>query len=72
MEDEKGMDEKILTVLKEDFDNIKDISDLDNEIKDNIHWFFSNYKSKTDGKWSKVIGFINKELSVKLYEKSIV
>ena len=71
MEDEKGMDEKILCILEEDYDEIKDISDIDDESKNNIFWFFSNYKNKTVGKWSKVIGFINKELSIKLHEKSI-
>jgi inorganic pyrophosphatase len=71
MEDEKGMDEKLLCVLESDYENIKDISDLNNDIKTNIHWFFSNYKNKTVGKWSKVCGFINKELAIDLYEKSI-
>jgi len=69
MKDEKGMDEKILGVLEEDFDNIKDMGDLSDEIKNNIHWFFSNYKNKTSGKWSKVIGYLDKEESIKLFEK---
>lgn len=71
MEDEKGMDEKILTVFEEDYETIKDISDISNSIKDEIHYFFSNYKKNSAGKWSNVIGFINKELSVQLYQKSI-
>jgi inorganic pyrophosphatase len=71
MEDEKGMDEKLLCVFESDYGNIKDILDLDDDIKNNIHWFFSNYKNKTPGKWSKVCGFINKELSINLYEKSV-
>ena len=40
MEDEKGMDEKVLCVFKEDYDELKDLDDLCQEIKDNIHWFF--------------------------------
>lgn len=72
MEDEKGMDEKILTVFEEDYETIKDISDISNSIKDEIHYFFSNYKKNSVGKWSNVIGFINKELSVQLYQKSII
>ena len=72
MEDEKGMDEKILCVLEEDYENINDISDLNKNIKDNIHYFFSNYKKKSIEKWSKVIGFINKELSIELYKKCIL
>ena len=70
MEDEKGMDEKILAVFEEDYSTIKDIDDLDDKIKDSIHSFFSNYKKKSIGKWSRVMGFINKDLSIKLYETS--
>jgi len=72
MEDEKGMDEKILCILEEDLDLINDINDLDENIKDNIHYFFTNYKKKSVGRWSKVIGFINKDLAIKLYKKSII
>lgn len=72
MEDEKGMDEKLLCVFDEDYQEIQDIDDLSENIKNSIHDFFSNYKKKTIGRWSRVIGFINKELSIKLYEKSIV
>jgi len=69
MEDEKGMDEKILCVLEEDYLTINDMDKLSNNVKENIYWFFSNYKNNTKGKWSKVIGFSNKEASIKLYEK---
>lgn len=69
MEDEKGMDEKILGVLEEDYTIVNDIDKLNNNIKENIYWFFSNYKNNTKGKWSKVIGFSNKEESIKLFEK---
>jgi inorganic pyrophosphatase len=72
MEDEKGMDEKILCVLEEDYLNINDISDLDIESKNKIYYFFENYKKKTPGKWSKVIGYKNKEYAIQLYKKSIV
>jgi inorganic pyrophosphatase len=40
MEDEKGMDEKILCVLQEDYNKIKDLDNLNDEIKDKIHYFF--------------------------------
>ena len=46
MEDEKGMDEKILCVLEEDYYMIKNIDNISDEVKENIHWFFSNYKKK--------------------------
>ena len=72
MEDEKGMDEKILAVFKEDYESINDINNIPNSVKDEIHYFFSNYKKNISGKWSNVIGFINKELSIQLYKKSII
>ena len=51
MEDEQGVDEKILCVVDEEYDGIKDIEDLDDNVLENIHWFFSNYKKKSPGKW---------------------
>jgi len=97
MEDEKGMDEKVLCVLEEDscrgcngatakqcvvtdtesgalaYDSkITDITELSKDTLYNIHWFFSNYKNKTENRWSNVIGFENKEFAVELYNKSLV
>uniref|UniRef100_A0A6C0B2F6 inorganic diphosphatase n=1 Tax=viral metagenome TaxID=1070528 RepID=A0A6C0B2F6_9ZZZZ len=70
MSDEKGLDEKVICVLKEDYDLINDISLMPDDILDNIHWFFTNYKNKSPGKWSYVEGFQNKEEAIKIYEKS--
>jgi len=72
MEDEKGMDEKVLCVLEEDSSKITDITELSKDTLYNIHWFFSNYKNKTENRWSNVIGFENKEFAVELYNKSLV
>jgi inorganic pyrophosphatase len=72
MEDEKGMDEKILCVLEEDSNKIFDISDLSEETLKNIKWFFENYKNKTPGKWSKVIGYENHEVAMSLYQKYLI
>ena len=72
MEDEKGMDEKILCVLEEDYTQIQNITHLDESILDKIHWFFSNYKNNSDGKWSRVTGYDNREHAIKLYNKSII
>jgi inorganic pyrophosphatase len=70
MSDEKGKDEKVLCVLDEDYRTIKDMEDLSIDIRENIHWFFSNYKSKTPNKWSKVEGFRDKEYAVTIYKRS--
>jgi inorganic pyrophosphatase len=72
MEDEKGMDEKILCVLAEDSTNIQSISDLDKSVLDKIHWFFSNYKKNTPGKWSRVMGFENRDFAIDVYKMSML
>jgi len=70
MSDEKGLDEKVLCVLEEDYYKIKDLEDFPQETLDNVHWFFSNYKSKTPSKWSKVDKFSNKEFAITLHKRS--
>lgn len=72
MDDEKGLDEKILCVLVEDSERIQDICDLSESDRHNIHWFFSNYKSNTPGKWSSVKGYENRDFAVELMNKYIV
>jgi inorganic pyrophosphatase len=72
MSDEKGLDEKILCVLPGDYETMNDIHLLSDEIKDNIQWFFSNYKNKTPGKWSTVEGFDNKGVAKQIYEKYLL
>lgn len=71
MEDEKGMDEKILMVPASDYlDNpIEDIFDMDRAIRDQIEWFFSNYKTGQQNKWSKVYGIFGKRDALNLYYK---
>jgi len=72
MEDEKGEDDKILCVLEEDSEHIKDISDLSEDTLNGLFWFFSNYKSTTPGRWSKVGGFKNKEEAIKIYLSTLL
>jgi inorganic pyrophosphatase len=72
MEDEKGMDEKVLCVLEEDSIKICDISDFSSDVLENIKWFFKNYKNKTPGKWSNVIGCENRDYALKLYKTCII
>ena len=69
MEDEGGLDEKILCVLEDDYQKIDDLSKLDFNIKDKINNFFTNYKNNSEGRWSKVYGFEDKKFAIKLYEK---
>jgi inorganic pyrophosphatase len=69
MRDEKGMDDKVICVLEEDYKKFNDIDKLPNETRESIHWFFSNYKSSTPNKWSKVYGFEEKEIAIHIYNK---
>jgi len=69
MEDEKGLDEKVLCVLEEDYNKINDLNDIDQNIKNNIHYFFSNYKNNSENRWSKVYNFKDKSSAIKLYNE---
>ncbi len=71
MEDEKGIDEKILCVLPQDYDKIKDIDDVSDEIKNEISDFFSNYKNNVENKWSTVGSFMNRRETMKLFIDSL-
>jgi inorganic pyrophosphatase len=61
MEDESGMDEKILAVptvkLDPYFANIKSYKDLPEVFINRIKHFFENYKALEKGKWVKVGGW---------------
>ncbi|NRB10012.1 MAG: inorganic diphosphatase [Rickettsiaceae bacterium] len=61
MEDESGIDEKIIAVpttkLDISFDNVRDIDDLSTIFKDRIIHFFEHYKKLEKGKWVKITGF---------------
>jgi len=63
MEDESGMDEKIIALptVKLDplYSNIQDISDLPEIQKKKIKHFFEHYKDLEEGKWVKVTGWLN-------------
>ena len=72
MEDEKGMDEKILCILEEDLTNITDILNVNDSTRYNLDWFFSNYKTTTPNKWSKVHCFENRIFANNLYRSSII
>jgi inorganic pyrophosphatase len=72
MEDEKGLDEKVLCVLEEDYNKINDLNDIDQNIKNKIHYFFSNYKNNSDNRWSKVYNFKDKSSAIKLYNEYLL
>lgn len=61
MEDESGIDAKIICVphskLDARYDKIKDVNDLDDMLKKRIQHFYENYKALEPGKWVKVSGW---------------
>lgn len=65
MEDDKGLDEKIIAVphhkLYPYHDNVEDIDQLRPILRDKISHFFAHYKDLEVGKWSKVVGWDNAE-----------
>ncbi|PCJ29352.1 MAG: inorganic diphosphatase [Rickettsiales bacterium] len=75
MEDESGMDEKILAVpiskLDVTFDSVKDIGDVSDMLKQRIHHFFEHYKKLEKNKWVKIVGWENAEKSLQIIEEAI-
>ena len=72
MEDEHGMDEKVLCVLGEDYGLMGDISIISEDIKTVIRTFFSTYKLNISGKWSKIYGYIGKQKAYDLYIEALI
>lgn len=75
MEDESGLDEKIIAipVSKVDisFDNIRNITDIADIVKDRIKHFFEHYKDLDKDKWVKVLEWGDIEEAKKLIEEGV-
>ena len=75
MEDESGMDEKLLAVpvskIDPRYDNIKEFTDLPKATQDRIKNFFETYKLLEPGKWVKVTGFENAKKAEEILDKAI-
>jgi inorganic pyrophosphatase len=61
MEDEKGMDEKLLAVptvkMNSEYSRFNEIDDIPEILLNKIKHFFEHYKELEKGKWVKVTGF---------------
>ncbi len=75
MEDEEGIDTKILAVptLKVDpsYADVKNISDLSEQEKNKIKHFFDHYKELEPGKWVKTKEFLPKEKAHEAIKKAL-
>src|SRR3989338_2620711 len=76
MEDEEGIDTKILAVPTKKVDpfysDIEDIGDLNETVKQKIHHFFNHYKELEKGKWVKTRNFLPKKDALEAIKKGIV
>lgn len=75
MEDESGMDEKLLAVPTKKIDpryaEINELSDLPEATLDRIKNFFETYKLLEPGKWVKVTGFKDAKTAEEILNKAI-
>jgi inorganic pyrophosphatase len=75
MEDESGIDEKLLAVpvskIDPTYDEIQDIDDLPKHTLAKIKNFFETYKALEPGKWVKVQEFQNKAAATKILQDAI-
>ena len=75
MEDEAGMDEKLLAVpvskIDPSYEEIKTIQDLPKATLNRIKNFFETYKTLEPGKWVKVKDFADKESASKMLAEAI-
>jgi inorganic pyrophosphatase len=63
MEDEAGMDEKLIAVpthkLTQRYDSVKTVTDLPEITRSQIEHFFQHYKDLEPGKWVKIVRWGN-------------
>ncbi|BCX79057.1 inorganic diphosphatase [Campylobacter sp. 19-13652] len=75
MEDESGMDEKLLAVpvskIDPRYENIKSLDDLPKITLDRIKNFFETYKMLEPGKWVKVKDFADAKTAEKILDEAI-
>ena len=75
MEDEEGIDHKIIAVpvgkIDPRFEGIKDIKDLPEAFLNQIRHFFEHYKELEPGKWTKVHRFLSAEDAKRMIKEAI-
>ena len=76
MEDEKGMDYKIIAVPVQDttelYNDVHEPQDLPKVLLDKIEHFFEHYKDLEPGKWVKISGWEGKDAALKVIQDSIL
>ncbi|NDE18983.1 MAG: inorganic diphosphatase [Alphaproteobacteria bacterium] len=75
MEDESGLDEKVIVVpvskVDISFDNIRNITDVADIVKNRIKHFFEHYKDLDKDKWVKVLDWRDIEEAKRLIKEGV-
>jgi inorganic pyrophosphatase len=75
MEDEKGLDEKILAVpadaLHPFYTNVRSYLDLPKSLTEQIQHFFEHYKDLEHGKWVKVLDWLGPDDAARMINEGI-
>jgi len=75
MEDEKGMDEKLVCVphisLKSIYSTYEDIGCVPKHDLERMEHFFAHYKDLEEGKWVKIVGWENAESGRRILTEAI-
>lgn len=75
MEDESGMDEKIIAVphhkVNPRYDEVQELSDLPKFLVEQVTYFFEHYKDMNPEKWVKVQGMEGKEKAFELINEGV-
>jgi len=76
MEDEAGIDTKIIAVPGKKVDpfysHVEDINDIDDMTKKKIQHFFNHYKELEPGKWVKTKQFLARKNAIEEIKKAII
>jgi inorganic pyrophosphatase len=76
MEDEAGMDNKVIAVpivkIDPHYAEVNDIADIDAHTKKKIKHFFDTYKQLEEGKWVKTGDFLGKEAAEEEIAKGVI
>jgi inorganic pyrophosphatase len=73
MDDDGEQDDKIIAVPTEDprYDEVRDIDDVDEHLREEIEHFFETYKDLEPGKETEGLGFDDKEAAYDAIERSL-
>lgn len=75
MEDDGGMDDKLIAVPAEKVDpfqaSVQDLTDIPERERNRIKHFFEHYKDLEEGKWVKVIGWGDKAEAEQILAESL-